>query len=309
MNFCFRLMAAMLSALLLCHTAFASGKLPEKAFDVEDGVVAVVAGVVPSPAATSTLPIGKLKHPTRYFVELRNESPYPLWLDATWTFPEKGKAVKSKPVRSKKVPSGGSYVFFSDKFGVIAGQPIIVDLGAWSEEKRVNLVGSQRAELLFDQADVDVFLAKFPSAFKGGSGEFREVGLLSGWRDLPPPRTDVPGTMADATLQVDIQHLIWKDDSRKRWSCQRDILGAAAIDVGDSEMLAPQPAETRQQAELEQFDNTLLMERWTVRSCGQDIVYEVMMSASPAGGSDVAVFELAGEPSSQNQPEIALVEQ
>lgn len=299
----------MLAATLLSHAADASGNLPQKAFNVEDGVVAVVAGVVPSPAATSTLPIGKLKYPTRYFVELRNESPYPLWLDAAWTFPEKGKAVKSKTVRSKKVPSGGSYVFYSDKLGVIAGQPIIVDLDAWSEEKRVNLVGSQRAELLFDQKDVDVFLAKFPSAFKGGSGEYREVGLLSGWRDLPPPRTDVPGTVADATLQVDIQRLIWKDDSRKRWSCQRDILGAAPIDVGDSEMLAPMPAETRQQAELEQFDNSLHMERWTIQSCGQDIVYEVMMAASPAGGSDVTVFELSSGQSSQNQPEVALVEQ
>lgn len=308
MTLSIRLAATLLSASLLSHASYASGKLPEKAFDVEDGVVAVVAGVMPGPAATSALPIGKLKYPTRYFVELRNESPYPLWLDAAWTFPEKGKAAKSKTVRSKKVPSGGSYVFYSDKLGVIAGQPIIVDLGAWSEEKRVNLVGSQRAELLFDQADVDVFLAKFPSAFKGNSSAYREVGLISGWRDLPPPRSDIRGTAADATLQVDIQRLLWKDDSRKRWSCEREVLGAAPIDVGDSEMLAPQPAETRQQAEMEQFDNALYMERWTIQSCGQEVVYEVMMSASSEGGSDVTVFELAAGQSSQNQPEGALVE-
>lgn len=303
-----RLTAVLLSTFLLPNVTYAAGQLPEKAFNVDDGVVAVVSGVMPSPAATSTLPIGKLKYPTRYFVELRNESPYPLWLDAAWTFPDKGKAVKSKTVRSKKVPSGSSYIFYSDKFGVIAGQPIVVDLSAWSEEKRVNLVGSRQAELLFDQADIDAFLASFPSAFKGKSGDHRQVSLLSGWRDLPPPRTDIPGTVADATLQVDIQQLLWKDDSTKRWSCKREVIGAAPIDVGDSEMLAPQPPETRQQAELEQFDNTLYMERWTIQSCGQDIVYEVMMSASPSGGSDVTVFELSGGQSSQNQPEVALAE-
>lgn len=309
MNKSIRLTALMLSALLLPNSIFAAGNLPQKAFDVEEGFVAVAAGVMPSPAATSTLPIGKMKYPTRYFVQLRNESPYPVWLDATWTFPEKDKVVKSKPVLSKKVPTGASYVFYSDKFGVIAGQPIIVDLQAWSEEKRVNRVGGQRAELLFDQAGIDAFLASFPSAFKGKSSDYQQVGLISGLRDLPPPRTDVPGTVADATLQTDIQQLLWKFDSRKRWSCEREIVGAAPMDVGDSEILASRPVETRQQAELDQFGDTLNLEQWTIRSCGQEIVYEVMMSASRAGGTDIAVVELASGQSSQNQPEVALSEQ
>lgn len=308
MKLSIRLTAVLLSLCLLSNAGYAAGKMPEKAFDVEDGVVAVVAGVVPSPAATSALPIGKLKYPTRYFVELRNESPYPLWLDAAWAFPEKGKAVKSKTVRSKKVPSGASYVFYSDKLGVIAAQPIVVDLHAWSEEKRVNLVGSQQATLLFDQADIDVFFASFPSAFKGRTSDDDNSVVISGWRDVPSPRTDIPGTFADATLQTDIQRLLWKDDSRKRWSCNREVVGAAPIDVADSQLLAPQPVETRQQAELEQFGDTLHMERWTIRSCEQDIVYEVMVSASRQGGSDVMILELAAEPGSQNSPEIALAE-
>ena len=304
-----RLTAIVLSALLYPNAGIAAGGLPQKAFDVDDGFIAVAAGVMPGPAATSALPIGKMKYPTRYFVELRNESPYPVWLDATWTFPEKNKAVKSKTVRSKKVPTGASYIFYSDKFGVIAGQAIIVDLQAWSEEKRVTRVGSQQAELVFDQKDIDAFLASFPSAFKGRSNDVPQVGFISGWRDLPPPRTDVPGTVADATLQTDIQQLLWKFDSRKRWSCEREIVGATPIDVGDSDILAAQPDETRQQAELEQFGDTLNIEQWTVKSCGQDFVYEVMMSASPAGGTDIAVVELAGGQSSQIQPEIAVVEQ
>ena len=302
------LTAVVLSALFYFNACIAAGGLPQKAFDLDDGFVAVAAGVMPGPAATSALPIGKMKYPTRYFVELRNESPYPVWFDATWTFPEKNKTVKSKTIQSKKVPTGASYIFFSDKFGVIAGQAILVDLQAWSEEKRVNRVGAQQAELLFEQKDVDAFLASFPSAFKGRSGDVQQVGLISGWRDLPPLRTDVPGTVADATLQTDIQQLLWKFDSRKRWSCEREIVGAMPIDVGDSDMLASHPAETRQQAALEQFSDTLNVERWTIKSCGQEFVYEVMMSASPAGGTDIAAVELSGGQSSQIQPEVAVVE-
>lgn len=299
-------LTATLSAFLLSASTLAAQWLPEKSFDVEDGAVAVVAGVMSSPAATSALPIGKLKYPTRYFVELRNESPYPLWLDATWTFPDKGKA--KKPLRSKKIPAGGTYVFYIDKLGVIAGQPIVVELQAWSEEKRVNLVGSQTAELKFEQPDIDVFLASFPNAFTSSTSDYRTVHFISGWRDLPPPRTDIPGTLADATLQTDIQGTLWKADSRKRWSCAREIVGAAAMNVSDSEMLASQSLENRQQAELDQFDDALIMERWTVKSCGQDIVYEVLISAAAKGGSDIAVFEVSGEPSSQIQPEVALAE-
>lgn len=301
-------LTAIVSSFLLSIPAFGAQRLPEKAFDVEGGAVAVVAGVMPSPAATSALPIGKLKYPTRYFVELTNESPYPLWLDAAWTFPQKDKAGKTKAVRSSKVPSGGTYVFYSDKLGVIAGQPIVVEIRAWSEEKRANLVGSQKAELLFDQVDIDAFLASFPNAFKAKPSDYQQSVVISGWHDLPAPRTDVPGTLADATLQADIQRILWKTDSRKRWSCEREILEAAAINVSDSEMLSSLSTENRQQAELDQFGDTLNMEKWTIRSCGEGIVYEVMMTSSRAGGSDIAVLEVSGGQSSQIRPEVALAE-
>lgn len=299
----------LLSALMLSGTSLAATRLPEKAFDVEDGIVGVVAGVMPGPAATSALPIGKLKYPTRYFVEIHNESPYPLWMDAAWTFTDKGKASRSKTVRSKKIPPGGSYTFYSDKFGVIAGQPIVVDLDAWSDEKRTRRIGGQRAELVFEQDDIDAFLAAFPNAFKSSSQDYGKAVVISGWLDIPASRTDVPGTLADATLQADIQRLLWKTDSRQRFSCERAVVEAAPIDAADSEMLATQPGETRQQAQLDQFGDTLNVERWTVRSCGQAFTYEVLMSASRSGGSDIAIFAVSGGQSSQNRPEVAVVEQ
>lgn len=283
--------AALLS--LLLATPATAAELPAKAISVEDGHVAVRAGVIPNPDAPAALPIGKLKHPTRYFVDLVNESPYPVFLDATWSFPDgrDGKAKASKPVKSKKVPPGGTYWFYADKLGVIVDKKIVVDIAVWADEKRTRRVGGQTMELAFSQADVDVFLANFPSAFKN-TPKGAPVALISGWRDLPKPRSDVPGSSADAVLQKDIQHTLWKSDSIKRFTCERAIVDAEVISVDDSIMLSRMDGDARVRAREEQASDMLGMERWRATSCGQDIVYEVLLSASDKGGTDVMVMEV-----------------
>ncbi len=284
---------ATFAALVLAATTHAAGGLPAKSFNVDGGTVAAVGGVMPNPTTAGGLPIGKLKYPTRYFVELRNESAYPMWFDAVWTFPKSGNDKPAKPrlVRGEKTPPGGSYWFYSDKLGVIPNQAIVIEIRAYSEEKRVNLVGQQTAELYFDQASVDGFYANFPSAFKNQPDGRKQAMVISGWHDIPPPRADIPGTQADAELQRDIQHSIWKADSVSRWTCEREIVSAAPIDVGDSHLISSMPEETLETARMEQAENTLSIERWMVRSCGRDVVYEVMLSVSPKGGTDVMVYE------------------
>lgn len=280
--------------LLAVTAARADVGTPQKAINIEDGVVAVRAGVIPNPVAPASLPVGNLKYPTRYFVALANESPYPIWLDAAWTFPgaREGKTSKSKVVKSSKVPSGGSYWFFVDKLSVIVDQPITIDISAWSDEKRTQRIGRQMAEMRFAQPDIDVFLANFPSAFrnqpKGGPAV-----VISGWRDIPKPRTDVPGTKTDAVLAADIQHALWKFDSARRFTCEREVLGADPILVDDSTAVMRMDEEARDKARIEQDQGLFTVERWHVRSCGQDLVYEVLLSASVKGGTDIMIVDTA----------------
>lgn len=293
MNKVFWRQASFVLMFLASSSANGASGLPEKAFNVDGGSVSVVAGVMPNPTTAGGLPIGKLKYPTRYFIEFRNESPYPLWLDADWTFPQSGKdqPAKAQTVRGEKMPPGGSYWFHWDKLGVVVGNAIVVEIRAYSEEKRSNLVGRQTAQLYFDQPSVDRFYANFPNPFRNQTNEQKQAAVISGWYDIPPPRTDMPGTKADARLQRDIQLSIWKADSVKRWACEREVVSAASVDVDDSQLISRMPDETRQKARLEQADNTLSAERWMVRSCGQDLVYEVLLSASPQGGTDVMVLD------------------
>lgn len=272
--------------------ALAAPVLPQKAFDIEGGIVAVEAGVMPSPDLPAG-PFGNMKYPTRYFIRLINESPYPLWLDAGWTFPQKkqGKAPKPKMVKGDKVPPNGSYWFYSDKFSIIAEQVIAVDITAFSDAKRSNVIGSQHAELYFDQASADRFLASFPKLWTSGSTDTHEVTVISGWHDIPPPRTDMPGTLADEKLQHDIQLTIWKQDSIRNWSCEREVLSAEVMNADESRIVSSLPADARERAMLEQFDETLSTEKWLVRSCGKTSSYEVLLSASPNGGTDLVVLD------------------
>ncbi len=264
--------AVFLLLMLTAESALGQANLPQKAFSVDGGVVAVRGGVMPNSNAPAALPIGQLKYPTRYFVQLGNESPYPIWLEASWSFPanKKDKAAKSNIVKSPKIPSQGGYWFFSDKLGVIVDKAIIVELRAYADEKRTKLVGSQTAELLFDQPGVDHFLANFPSAFKNQTAESRQAAVISGWRDVPAPRSDVPGSFADSQLQIDIQLSLWKFDSIRRWSCEREVLSASTMEVAEDKFIG---------------------ERWMVRSCGEERVFEVLLSASQLGGTDILVAD------------------
>lgn len=288
--------AIALSLLLVLAPATAT-ELPQKAINVEDGIVAVRTGVMPNPDAQPALPIGKFKHQTRYFVDLVNESPYPVFPDATWSFPDgrDGKVVTSKPAKGKKVPPGGSYWFYFDKLGMIVDQKIVVEIAVWADEKRTKRVGGQAVEMEFSQPDVDVFLANFPSAFKNQPKNAPRL-VISGWRDIPKPRTDVPGTDADALLQQDIQYALWKSDSTRRFTCERTIVDATPITVDDSVIFSRMPDEARL-AVLEEYDAGMFgIERWRGRSCGQEIVYDVLMSPSDRGGTDLLVSEVT-EPS------------
>lgn len=278
------------SLLLAATSAIAGNELPQKAVAVEDGIVALRAGVMPSPAAASALPIGKLKYPTRYFVEIVNESPYPVWLDAAWGFP-KGRDMKmthSRVTKSGKLPPGGSYWFYSDRLGVIAEHPVTAAITVWSDEKRTKRIGQQSAELRFSQLDIDVFLDSFPSPYKNQQSDSPPV-VISGWADLPKPRSDVPGTAADGVLSADIQRILWKTDSVERFTCAREILDAEVLQVHDSEVLMRMDAEAMEKARIEQEQGVFSVELWRVRSCGEELAYEVLLSAAGEGGTDVMV--------------------
>lgn len=285
--------ALLLLVFLTAQSALGEANLPQKAFNVEGGIVSVRAGVMPNPEAPAPLPFGKLKYPTRYFVQPTNESPYPVWFEASWAFPanKKDKAAKSNIVSSPKIPLRGGYWFYSDKLGVIVDQAIVVEIRAYADEKRTKLVGSQTVELVFDQPSVDHFLANFPSSFKSYTPESRQAMVISGWHDLPAPRTDVPGSLADAELQRDIQLSIWKVDSTRRWTCEREVLSASTMDVDDSQLLSRLPGDAQDKAKLEVAEYKLSAERWTVRSCGEERVFEVLLSASLSGGTDIMVVE------------------
>ena len=278
---------------LIAVSADGATNLPQKAFDIEGGVASVRAGVIPHPDGQTAPPIGKLRYPTRYFIEILNESQYPIWLDATWTFPDPktGKPKKSKVVRSTKTPPQGSYVFYWDKYGVLVDQAIMIELHAYADEKRTRRVGNQDAELMFDQQSVDVFLANFPSSFKNQSEESRQAAVISGWHDIPRPRTDVPGSNADAELQADIQLSIWKADSTRRWTCDREMLSAESIPAVTSMIVSRLPADARESAAAEEADELISVERWLVRSCGLDLAYEVLLSKSQRGGTDIMVVD------------------
>ena len=123
--------------------------------------------------------------------------------------------------------------------------------------------------------------------------------VISGWRDMPKPRTDVPGTAADPVLVVDIQQTLWKSDSTQRFTCEREVIDAEPLFVDDSLVVSGMGEEALERARGEQLQDLFFVERWRVRSCGVDVTYEVLLSASDRGGTDVMVIDIAKLPVAQ----------
>jgi hypothetical protein len=284
---------ACLAVVLIVDLAAAQQVLPTKSFNIEGGIVSAFGGVMQRPPDQAA-PFGNMKYPTRYFIALDNESPNAIWVDTVWTFPDtkQDKSRQPKSVESVRIAPGSDYWFYFDRFGVIAERPIAIGITAYADESRKNPIGAQDAEFLFAQPDVDAFIASFQKPFARHSGTTAAT-VISGWHDLPAPRTDVAGTLANEELQADVQSSIWKFDSAKRWSCERKVLSATSTPADQSLLLARLPLEGLESAKRGLAEGKVAVETWRVRSCGHEIPYEVLLSASPGGGTDVLVMDVS----------------
>lgn len=115
-----------------------AAQLPQRAFVVTGGSIALEAGVTPDPQQRP-LPIGKYRYPTRYLVRVINETEGPVWVDLEWGFPgERPKLQKSSRVESRRAFSSSR-----SSFGIVSPEPINLRFTVYSDEGRTMTIGSE----------------------------------------------------------------------------------------------------------------------------------------------------------------------
>jgi hypothetical protein len=178
----------------------------------------------------------------------------------------------------------------------VSDAPINIRIAVFADEARTRHLGSEETFLLFTNAERETFLK---TAFREGRNT-----LMTGWPEMGHPDQNVPGTLADAELQTDIQLLLWKEESKQHRDCTHESSRAEPAPADSSSIIAAMlagdsAAATSARNLLERSRDTgqtglVRLERWYVRSCDALTAYEVLLLASPGGGTDIIVRQ-AGE--------------
>jgi hypothetical protein len=120
--------------------------------------------------------------------------------------------------------------------------------------------------------------------------------MLSGWPDEEDAANKVPGTAADAQLQADILGRLAAFEMTERPDCRMEALRAESFEPEVSAVLAKLEGEPKVVAEHRIKEGSARWERWTVRSCDAEVAYEVLGTASPEEGTDLAVAPIPAIP-------------
>jgi hypothetical protein len=266
---------------------------PTRAFLVEGGAIALQAGVMRDPQV-QPMPIGKFKYPTVYFVTVSNETRAPVWVDLEWQFP----GDKPHQTKGKRLDLGGSFMFSRSTFGVIDGEPINLRFLVYTDDGRSNKIGSEETFMQFEKADKEAFIKNFSKS--------HGLALISGWPEMGAVADSVPGTIADAKLQRDVQLLLWKEESKYHRDCKHEVRGAEPASLDSSATLAAMlMVDSAEAARLlaRTQDTTpagrVQFEHWRVKSCDFQTTYEVLLQGSPSGGTDFAVRKVPEAGSNQ----------
>ena len=143
--------------------------------------------------------------------------------------------------------------------------------------------------MYFAKADVDVFQERFDDFVGQGGGG---LPMINGWSEMPHPKTDIPGTVADADLQAGIQFSLWKEESKKYRDCQHETLRAESVDDETSTGVTSSMDETGERDKAAPKLQNVLREFWFIRSCDVTSKYEVLLAESSDGAAEIIVRKI-----------------
>jgi hypothetical protein len=270
-------------------TVWASGALPTRAIAFEGGLIAVEGGVMRDPSRTAGI-VGKMRYPTIYFVNLRNETAAPVWAEVSLNVP--GKKPKSD---FGLVKAGGDSLWRWPAYDAEWDTAIPIEISVYADEARARELATRRMNLYFDASEKE--LLHKPPQVAGGK---TTTVLISGWHEMDLSRCAVEGSAADRALQSDVCLSLWKNESIGHLDCDHQIVRAEPLAADQSALLAAQPEDFRTSAEAFRSRGALIMEKWTVKSCEVETPYEVMLIKAPQGGTDIMVK--AAAPAVETQP-------
>lgn len=183
----------------------------------------------------------------------------------------------------REIGSDNSYIFNWGMLTKKEEKEIPITIKIFEDEKQTKLLVTDSTKISFASDELEKLL----------EGEYLDVLLLnayksntpiiSGWKTMKNINAKLDGTLADSSLQRNIAWEIFKNESLSHKECEHSIV---KVELADSKKgIRLQKAEDGHLQFEEGSDGSgeRIVEKWYVKSCEFENVYEVRMLKSPRG--------------------------
>jgi hypothetical protein len=267
-------------ALLYAQTALGH-ELPARAFNIEGGSVEIQGGIL----AGKQQQLFNVVTITKLFMVISNPNKTNIWIETEVQLP--GSKEVSKFPTMIEAGKGTILRVSIDKIEWNTQYPFKISV--FADEAKTKLIGTEATYFFFEDKDKAGFEQ---SQAKQNPGE---LAILNGFKELPEANytAEVKGTNANSELQQDIAWSLFKEESKSHRDCEHHVTKTEVYEVASKSVIIG-----KMNTEVQQLSNKLLakgditVEKWWVESCEATTSYEVLMTKSPQGGTDIMVEKL-----------------
>jgi len=136
------------------------------------------------------------------------------------------------------------------------------------------------------------FLADRPQVMQAKRADVQKEPAASAGGIFIGQNAKVPGTQADSLLQADITRSLFAEESKLYKKCERSVLNAELYAKSDRSIIAAEMGNQELAGKL-RATGDMWIEKWFVKSCDVISPYEVLLTRSLAGGTDIMVKKIA----------------
>ncbi len=257
------------AASVASHSAYAQG-LPSRAFEVKGGSIEMQGGLL------------GFRDQVMLFMVVTNRTGQTVWTEVAFRLPGGDERLQEL----KKISSGRWPV---PNVAWDTQYPFTVSV--FKDKERKKALGTEESFFFFeggaDRAGFEDLRAKLPPGKASAINGFRELTTTS-------LSAAVTRTAATSQLQVDITRRLFTEESKSHKECQHGVLKAEPYGENDRSLIIAEMGKRAQELEGKlRAKGDMLVEKWFVKSCNIVSTYEVLLTRSPAGGTDILVKKIA----------------
>ncbi len=249
-------------------------QLPARAFDIESGTVWVQGGVIFGPQDQVML-----------VMDLQNKTQRRIWAEVEFQLPETGEFVQA--FEKVKGEDTTRYGWPIDSIAWNTEYPFRISV--FDDRKRRTPIGTEESFYYFDEDEREWVEAGL-QALRG-----EQVVLVVGFRELTLDglTAEVPGSLAERGLRRDIVLSLFSEESKLHKECEHTALKAEQYGENDRSLITAEMGKEAQELEGRlRPRGDMFVEKWYVESCNMVSTYEVLLTRSPEGGTDIMVKKI-----------------